>query len=561
MELQVNQQYEFEVIDICSNTSGYDYLLVLGPDDKTYKVYNIIKCQYASIPDTIYGIVVGRNNYGALRIKQDECRVLQEHYSIGHFYAFKISDKRKDNNDKTYYVLEDDFSYQRWYSNEDFEIGDDIILLAKSINNNGYIYYEQHKSPADILSPEAKPEQGSESISLSVNGPIFEGGEEGQNVEYKTSIVYTPKHEADIDVQMFNIVRELAAFMNAEGGTLYIGIHDKSKQVVGIENDLPHLCEGESPYAASYSADYDHYQLKIRDSVVSLCSTVAGSLIKIFFPQQEGVTYCKIDVTPAKRPIWTKGNMLFQRQGNQAQMLRGEAITQFVGEKIGSYIVAMAGGTGHDVSNEEMSSLIRSAVKTAINDRRLEVAAPAVQQNIDPKYWIVWYNDGTWSREKTQSDAQNVFKQLPVTEDAADVVIAFCHKSGTVNLVKLSDFKRKTRQGETYKNGYNPNETPAEIYICHPSCLLAVHSADQGGTEYVKIHHLTDFNPTTSGRNQGSYIIPKGKGHVLEFKLITPEKAVLLNKLIAARRDTSQSFGLDWNNVTIQSEISLLGTL
>lgn len=560
MELQVNQQYEFEVIDICSNTNGLDYLLVLGPDDKTYKVYNIIKCQYTSIPTTIYGIVAGTDTKGHFRIKQDECRVLQEHYDIGHFYAFKISDKRQDNNNKTYYVLEDDFSYQRWYSNEDYEIGDDIILLAKSVSNNGYIFYEKHKSPSVDKTPEKKPEQ---EVQLTTdNSPIFEGEDENQNIEYKTSIVFTPKHEANIDVQMFNIVRELAAFMNADGGTLYIGIHDKTRQIIGIDNDLHHLCEGESPYAASYSADYDHYQLKIRDTLVSLCSTIAGSLIKISFPEQGGKTYCKIDVTPAKRPIWTKGNMLFQRQGNQALMLRGEAITQFVGERIGNYIVAMAGSTGgQDVSSEEMATLIRSAVKTAINDRRLEVAAPVTQQNTDPKYWIVWYDDGTWSREKNQSDAQNVFKQLPVTEDAADVVIAFCHKSGTVNLVKLSTFKKKTRQGEINKYGYNPNETPSEIYICHPSCLLAVHSADQGGTEYIKMHHLTDFNPTTSGRNQGSYIIPKGKGHVLEFKLITPEKAVQLNKLIASRRDTSQTFGLDWNNVTIQAEISLLGAL
>ena len=560
MELELNQQYEFEVIDICSNTNGLDYLLVLGPDDKTYKVYNIIKCQYTSIPDTIYGIVSGKDIYGRIRIKQDECRVLQEHYDIGHFYAFKISDKKQDNNNKTYYVLEDDFSYQRWYSNDEFEIGDDLILLAKSIANSGYIYYEQHKDP--FVEQTSNDNKKSQPVSIPDNVPIFDGGDESDNVEYKTSIVFTPKNEANIDMQMFNIVRELAAFMNADGGTLYIGIHDKTKQVIGIDQDLPHLCEGESAYASSYTADYDHYQLKIRDTLVSLCSTMAGSLIKVHFPQQEGVTYCKIDVTAAKRPVWTKGNMLFQRQGNQAQMLRGEAITQFVGERIGSYIVAMAGGfDAHDVSQDQMTSMIRSAVKTAINDRRLEVAAPVTQTTNEPKFWIVWYNDGSWSREKVQSNAQNVFKQLPVTEDAADVVIAFCHKSGTVNLVKLSDFKKKKRQGEINKNGYNPNETPVEIYICHPSCLLAVHSADQGGTEYIKLHHLTDFNPTTSGRNQGSYIIPKGKGHVLEFKLVSPDKKPSLNKLVCSKKDTTQSFGLDWNNVNIQSEISLLSSL
>ena len=69
MELELNQLYEFEVIEICSNTNGLDYLLVLGPDDTSYKVYNIIKCQYANVPYTIYGIVTGYNLNGKARIK------------------------------------------------------------------------------------------------------------------------------------------------------------------------------------------------------------------------------------------------------------------------------------------------------------------------------------------------------------------------------------------------------------------------------------------------------------------------------------------------------------
>ena len=205
--------------------------------------------------------------------------------------------------------------------------------------------------------------------------------------------------------------------------------------------------------------------------------------------------------------------------------------------------------------------MIRSAVKTAINDRRLGVAAPVSQTNIEPKYWIVWYNDGTWSRVKNEQNGSNIFKQIPITEDAADVVVAFCHKSGTVNTVKLSDFKKKTKQGEINKNGYNPNERPVEIYVCHPSSLIAVHSADQGGTEYIKMHHLTDFNPTASGRNQGSYIIPKNKGHVLEYKLVPPGQSLALKALIFSKKETSQAFGLDWNNLNIQSEISALNQL
>ena len=556
MELLQNGHYEFEVIAICSNTNGYDYLLVLGPDDNTYKVYNIIKCQYTSVPNTIYGIVKDVIN-GKARIKQDECRVLQEHYELEHFYFFKISDRKIDNNGKFYYVLEDDFSYQRWYSDDEYEIGDELILCAKSISSSGYIRYEKHK-PLDtnaLFSQNIAPPQK----TYAINGPIFDGEDESEKVEYKTSIVFTPKQEADIDKQIFNIIREIAAFMNTNGGTLYIGIHDKTKQVLGIEKDLPHLCEGVSQNANSYTADYDHYQLKIRDSLIEMCSTVAGSHINISFPEQEGVKYCKIDVTAAKSPIWTKGNMLFQRQGNQTQMLRGESLTQFVGERIGSYILAMA--KEKTAQSDNMENLIRTAVKNAINDRRIEVAAPVVTKTIEARFWIVWYDNGTWARLKTKSDEPNVFKQIPVSEESTDMVVVFCHKSGTVNIVNFSDFNKKTKQGQINKNGYNPNETPLEIFICHPTYLLAVHSADQGGTEYIKLHHLTDFSRTASGRNQGSYIIPKSKGHVLEFKLISIEQAISLKAIIFSKRDTTQSFGLDWNNVQIQSEISLLSSL
>ena len=65
-------------------------------------------------------------------------------------------------------------------------------------------------------------------------------------MEYKTSIVFVPgkNNEANIDKQMSNIVHSLVAFMNAEGGTLYIGIHDKTHEIVGFDNDFAHIKEG-----------------------------------------------------------------------------------------------------------------------------------------------------------------------------------------------------------------------------------------------------------------------------------------------------------------------------
>lgn len=560
MELKIGDQFELEVIDICSNTSGYDYLLTMGPDDKTHNIYNIIKCQYASLPNTIYGIVTGFNENGVAKFKQDECRVLKEHYILGRPYLFTIADRKSDR-DKKYYVLEDDFSYQRWYSEEDLEIGDEIVLEAKSYTKSGYIYYDRHKAYVPNMgTEESEPKQVETTTG---NYPVLDISNEDQYTELKTSIVFTPKHEANIDTQMFNIVREIASFMNADGGTLYIGVHDKTHEVLGISKDFTHLCEGESPYASSYTADEDHYALKIRDTVVSMCGGVAGSLIQIDFPQQEGVTYCTVKVSPAKRPIWVKGNMLFQRQGNQTQMLRGEAITQFVGERIGSYMLRMVQEEGlNTLAPEEIGKMIHNVVKEAINDRRKKVAAEIIlpiEEEI--KYWLVWYADGSYIKAKEKQDEANVFKQIPVTDDTQNLIVAFCHKSGTLNTVKLADFLKGVTLKKAGKYGFNPKEKPIAIYICHPTDLLAIHSADTGGTEYIKIHHLTDVNTTGSGRNWGAYIIPRNIGHVLDYTLLTPIQAANASKLMALKRETSQVFGHNLDDITVREQIEYLLTL
>ena len=567
----IGDKCELEVLDICSNTNGYDYLECLSPDDRLCRVYNILKCQYASVPNTIYAEVKSFTDDGHPKFRQDEQRVLQEHYSLGHLYAFSIADRKTDNNKKAYYVIEDDFASQRWYSDEEYEIGDDVTLEAKGVNNSGFISFEKYVS-LEEAKPIARPVIETVTVTDS-NCPIFDGGEENDIVEYKTSIVFVPgkENEANIDKQMFNIVRELAAFMNAEGGTLYIGIHDKTHEIVGFENDYEHLNEGEDLYKESYTHSTDGYQLKIRNTLVSLCSGYAGGLIKIDFPQKDGATYCRIVVQKAKRPVWVKGNMLFVRQGNQARQMRGEEITIYICERIGQDIMSIVGQEdSSNLSDEQLKNLIHGAVKDAIYERRKKVAATNLPVTEKIKYWIVWFNDGTWTRQKKQSADSNVFKQIPVTQDASDLVVAFCHASGTVNTVKLGDFKAGVNQytpgkGFTKKTlgkaGFNPNETPMEIYITHSSNLLAIYSADAGGSEYIKIHSLSDVNPTAAAKNQGSYVIPTNTGHVLQYKLISSTHKEALKKLVYPKKETTKSMGLSIHDITIADELNLLSSL
>ena len=97
---------------------------------------------------------------------------------------------------------------------------------------------------------------------------------EGQKVEFKTSAFYAPGEHNPGFKQMRTIAETVAAFMNAEGGMLIIGVKDDGT-VVGIDKDLDVL--GLQPSSVvlhlpqmddatfTYGASYDKYQLKLRN--------------------------------------------------------------------------------------------------------------------------------------------------------------------------------------------------------------------------------------------------------------------------------------------------------
>lgn len=560
MELNVGDKFELEVIDLCSNNKGRDYILALGPDDVSYNIYNILKCQFTSLPDTIYGEAIKLDNNGKMIVRQDEQRVLQEHYELGKYYTFTISDQSEDNNKVKYYVLEDDFACHRWYTLDDYAIGESIILEAKSLSKNGYINFATHNTPQSIQN--IPTEKTVVRVAPSGNFPVFSGPDEDEHVEYKTSIVFTPKSSVpNIDAQCLEITKELAAFMNADGGTLYIGIHDKTREILGFQGDLPYLNTGNSEYASSYTPDEDHYQLKIRDMLVQYTSGNAGSLIHVNFKEEQGAKYCEIVAEKASFPVWVKGNLLYERQGNQKRMLRGDAITQYICRRMSS--VFQAGNTTSEgISAGSLSETIHHAVYNAINKRRQEVAAPvAATTNDTPKYWIVWLSDGSFVKQKQKSEDANVYKQIPVYDDGDDMMVVFCYKSGTVNRVEFKTFRKGANLNKVRPGGVNMAEELVDLYITHTSRLLAIYSADQGGTEYLKIHHLTDVNTTTSGKNKGSNVIPPKKGQILKCKLLTPVEAREASALIAAKSETTKSFGRNIHDIQVTQEIAYVDGL
>ena len=569
MNYEVGKQYEMTVVDIRKDSAGYNYIALHDDDpNKEYRVYNILKCQYESLPDTIYVLVKTIDVFGKIKFVQDIARLNKEHYHEGKLYAFDIKDVKEDlNTDATYYELEDDFSSHRFYfeGEQKYQKGDSCILEVAGFNDKGNLKLKEVKHTKDetIEKPveETKDNMQDKLTKLWASLPIMDVGEENQTLELKTSIAFPPgEGKVNLGKQLYTILKELTAFMNTEGGTLYIGIHDKSKKVIGIEGDYQFLnSDEEDEYNGSYKEDNDGYELKIRNTMDRLCPSLANSLTTISFETLEGHVYCKIDVKPARRPIFLSGTQLYVRQGNRIKILKGDEITFFITERMNIAIQNIIDTEG--LTNRESLSTdeLRNIIRELLNERKaipMNLPKPKDLGEID--YWIVWYSDGTWKRVRNKSDENNVYIQVPVYKNRNASLLAFCYET-RVNTVKLTDFRKGANMNKLQtKNWWSrTGEKPKQIFVAESTDYVAGYSIDSNGIEYVKLHAISDYTPSATPGAQGGTFVPD-KARVETYALLGAEHRRRIEHLIVPRTKRSVEVGTPLSSPTLKEEIDYL---
>lgn len=569
MNYEVGKQYEMKVMDIRKDSAGHDFIALHDDDpNKEYRVYNILKCQLDSLPDTMYVIVKSIDVFGKIKFAQDIARLNKEHYHKGKLYAFDVIDVKEDHNtNTTYYELEDDFTTHRFYFNgeQKYQKGDSCILEVAGINEKGNLKLKEVKHTSDEriekAVEEAKDDTKDKLSKLWESLPVLDVEDEGQKLELKTSIAFPPgEGKANIGKQLYTILKELTAFMNTEGGTLYIGIHDKTKKVIGIEGDFQFLnSDEEDEYNGSYKEDKDGYELKIRNTMDRLCPSLANSLTAISFESLNGVIYCKIDVKPARRPIFLSGTQLYVRQGNRIKILKGDEITFFITERMDIAIKNMIDTEG--LTNRESLSAdeLRNLIRELLNERRaipMNLPKPKDLGEID--YWLVWYNDGTWKKTRNKEEGNDVYIQVPVYKNLNASLVAFCYET-RINTVKLNDFKKGANMNklQTKKWWSKSGEIPKQIYVMEPTDFIVGYSIDSNNIEYVKLHAISDYNPSSTAGAQGGAFVPDNT-RIETYAVLGAEHKKKIEHLIVKKADRSKIAGTPLSSPTHKEEIEYL---
>ena len=464
--------------------------------------------------------------------------------------------------------IEDELMRHRYYFNGDqkFQIGEDIQLKVVDFDSRGFIKFSEISDATEIPSNTRSIYLPSNTQTIDSQQFILDIGNESTNLELKSSIAFPPGSNGipDVAKQCHTIIRTLASFMNAEGGDLYIGVHDKTHAVTGIETDYPHLNEDQSD-ARDYSASQDGFELKIRNILQDRSQSVANELIEFEFFNGGGHDYCVIHVKRSNRPIWIDGNQLYQRVGNRIQTLRGDDINHFVTDRMARPIIESQTQSAQQLNTETFTQLIRDV----LNEQRPHVVAQtaSVTPN-NPKAWYVWFNDAHVQRftnreyDEVRDSLQNVYCTLPIDASQKDYLLVLCYASGYINIVTLKDLKGAiSKRTKLIDEGYYISDDikPMNIYLAHPSDMLAGFSVDEHGSKYVKIHFLTDFNPTKHPKNKGVRFVPT-TGIITQYKLLPASERDSVLPLIAAKSESSQSFGTPLDSAAYPEKIRFIAS-
>jgi len=147
---------------------------------------------------------------------------------------------------------------------------------------------------------------------------------ESKHVEFKqTGRVNLHTQQRDQVIEQM-VVKSIAGFMNAEGGTLLIGVTDAG-EIFGIEADYKTLGKKQ---------DQDGFALWLNQLLDNLLGPVAASNVHLTFEQHAEGTVCRVDVTPSNGPVFVQGSKgeadLYVRLNNATRLLNTAEALEYV---------------------------------------------------------------------------------------------------------------------------------------------------------------------------------------------------------------------------------------
>lgn len=163
---------------------------------------------------------------------------------------------------------------------------------------------------------------------------IFSGGpvpnvvpsEEDENVEFKETCRWDVRQNKVTDIPRLAICKEVCAFLNTRGGTIYVGVDDDGI-VLGIDRDIGSLHNKDK--------HRDQFRRMVTDLLNEHLGPDAADAAVTKFGKVEDKEYMTISVQASDEPTYFKDEELYVRQGARIKELKGRKFTNYLRLRFG----------------------------------------------------------------------------------------------------------------------------------------------------------------------------------------------------------------------------------
>ena len=150
------------------------------------------------------------------------------------------------------------------------------------------------------------------------------GAGETDRVEFKSSAYYSYKRDVPERVITESVLKTVAGFLNADGGTLLVGIADDG-EILGIQPDL-----------AMKNMDGDRYVNSLTTAIERSLGSLASTMAKIRLQSIDGLQVAVLQVARSPEPIYAKvskgGRAFFVRVNNSTRRFDEAAVVSYVNQ-------------------------------------------------------------------------------------------------------------------------------------------------------------------------------------------------------------------------------------
>lgn len=150
--------------------------------------------------------------------------------------------------------------------------------------------------------------------------------EESQTLEFKSSARWNLRAGMSDKKMELVIVKTVCGMLNAEGGTMLIGVDDDAN-VLGLAHDFETLGKKQ---------DRDGYELFLRQLLDNTLSVPTAGKVGIRFEGEDGKDVCLVSISPAAKEVFAKPadgsgkpSEFWVRVGNQTKQLHGEELVGY----------------------------------------------------------------------------------------------------------------------------------------------------------------------------------------------------------------------------------------